>query len=165
MRRHLREILTALTILSLSLIHILSGARCAGSGQHVACDFCRCWCDDSGGAECDSCAVCEEPVSVKNKERPSEGTVFFVGLFGLKPGADTGFQLGISPSADGDAGRCPTNLQAFRERLERKLHFACGQDYSASCGRSSGRLLAMVSPVSPSSAFKASSTLCASLSL
>ncbi len=38
----------------------------------------------------------------------------------LKPGPDTGFQEGISPSADGDLGRCPKDLRPF-EKGRRKL--------------------------------------------
>ena len=50
--------------------------------------------------------------------------------FWLIPGADTGNQEGISCPAGHDSGLCPENPQAFRERLERKLQFAHGRDYS-----------------------------------
>ena len=56
----------------------------------------------------------------KRKDRPF-GRSFFFCLFRLKPGPDTGFQKGISPSADGDLRLCLKTPQAFRERLERKL--------------------------------------------
>ena len=39
----------------------------------------------------------------------------------LIPGTDTGNQKEISRPAGRDSGLCPENLQAFRERLERKL--------------------------------------------
>ncbi len=42
--------------------------------------------------------------------------------FWLKPGPNPGFQKGISPSADGDSGRCPENPQPF-EKGWRKLQF------------------------------------------
>ena len=46
-------------------------------------------------------------------------SAFFIFL--LKPGADTGFQKGISCPAGHDSGLCPEDPQAFRKRLERKL--------------------------------------------
>ncbi len=52
-------------------------------------------------------------------------------LFELIPGSDTGNQEGISCPAGHDSGRCPENPQAFRERLERKLHYACGREFSS----------------------------------
>ena len=50
------------------------------------------------------------------------------GMFRWIPGSDTGNPEGISLSAESDSGRCPENPQAFRERLERKLHFAYGRE-------------------------------------
>ncbi len=52
----------------------------------------------------------------------------FFYLFWLIPVVDRN-QKEISPSADGDSGLCPEDPQAFRERLERKLHFAHGAGF------------------------------------
>ena len=63
-----------------------------------------------------------DPQVAQSLERPSCRTVFSFCLFGLKPGLYTGFQGGISPSADGDSGLCPKNPQPF-EKGWRKLQF------------------------------------------
>ena len=64
-------------------------------------------------------ALCARSISL------AEASDYF--LFWLKPGSDTGFQKGISPSADGDSGLCPENPQPF-EKGWRKLYFACGRE-------------------------------------
>ena len=38
----------------------------------------------------------------------------FLIIFWLKPGADTGFQKGISDSAESDSGPCPENPQPLK---------------------------------------------------
>ncbi|OUP52103.1 hypothetical protein B5F17_10680 [Butyricicoccus pullicaecorum] len=43
-------------------------------------------------------------------------------------GQKTGIKGGVSRLASRDLRLCLKTPQAFRERLERKLHFACGRD-------------------------------------
>ncbi len=72
-------------------------------------------------------AILSRTKCAHGKDRP-KGRSFLICKFRLKPGSDTGFQWGISPSADGASGLCPENPRPF-EKGRRKLQYGCGAGF------------------------------------